>query len=193
MNQHGVYFWVGRSPRGRCASPRRLNTKRNITHNVHKPGVHDSWVGPAFMKKLMQCLLVITLIGVTPIAASQPKSTSDTSEVYEFQIDKSIALKTAIDFFEKKRHLLKEYDTERPLFSSIKGLECNGKPARYIIVSFRSRVRLNKFKSVIFNVTRSVTDQSKWQVFAGPSPDSLQTSIYTLRMPDFPRNILCGD
>lgn len=114
-------------------------------------------------------------------------------EVLDFKIDKKFALARAVQSVTNghpenaKDHL----NIAHAWFGSIKGTNCQGKSAKYILVVLPTLAReFDFFEFVIFDVS-----SARWKVLTGGAESSIQSIIYILRDPDFKNNGagMCGD
>ena len=123
------------------------------------------------MKILASCLLLLIPFLAT---AQSNKTTSDVAdEIYEFPIDKT-RTNRLVSFTQDTNG----WDVGHPLFSAIKGRNCQDKPARYIIVLVNS---LNRPDFPIYKII-DVSNPKKWNVFReGAGGESLSSLIAQLR------------
>jgi hypothetical protein len=126
--------------------------------------------------------ILFTILLVLPlVAVSQPRANSDpNNEVYDFQIDKSVAKERALkDFGFDMVAFGRDFNIEQLFFSSIKGKECEGKPARYIMVLADSLKIQGFHKYAIYNVS----NPNKWTTLTiGATHNSLPSLISQLRV-----------
>ncbi|MSQ73215.1 MAG: hypothetical protein EXR27_18310 [Betaproteobacteria bacterium] len=137
----------------------------------------------------MRMLLLAILLALPLSAISQLRATSENKdEVYDFKFDKSVAKERAFKLFNKSSNIL-DFNIAQPLFSSIRGQNCKGKPARYVIVFVTSLTTPNFAQFVFFDVS----NPNKWSALTnGTDSRALPLLIAELREPDFKSNILCG-
>ena len=136
----------------------------------------------------MRLFIVVVALVFPIIAISQTTSTSK-DEVYDFQFDKSVAKEHAIKQFLSTRKP-SEVNHSELLFSSVNGKNCEGEPAKYVIVFANSQIRPDFPQYVIFDVSFP----NQWLVFTdGSGGTRLSWLIKEFRRPDFKYDILCGN
>src|ERR1700730_16603292 len=137
----------------------------------------------------LSAFLAVMLMTLSMAVFAAAPDTGDYKEVYQFKFDKSAAKERAVNKFKSISHL-SELDIDHLLFSSIKGKNCHGKPARYVIV-FANPVRRPKSATYIIY---DVSNPQKWfGLTAGSGPVSLSSLIGELRSSTFTSDIICGD
>jgi len=132
----------------------------------------------------MRIFLVTILLAVPLLAVAQPKAASERDEVYDFKFDKTVAKERAFKEFN-----VLDFEVGQVLFSSIKGQNCKGKPASYIIVTAARPGSLDRPKFVVFDVS----NPKKWSILTDGYGTLLPNLIGQLRSPDFKSSIVCGD
>ena len=143
------------------------------------------------MKSHIQAILFSLFLGLlwtgvvhAHIDQSHDGQTSTrTDERYEFRFNKIKAKKIAL------QEELKDsgWDYDNLLYSLIEGRNCNGAPARYVIVLANGKNKPDFPISVIYDVT----DSKRWSLFTKSAGDSLHELIYILKSPTFEEDIYC--
>jgi hypothetical protein len=148
-------------------------------------GSKARWVGSSLSAFLAVMLMMLSIA----VFAAPPPNSGNYKEVYDFKFDKAQVKERAINEFKTARNPA-ELDFDHLLFSSVKGQNCHGKPARYIIVLANSPSRPD-FPSF---VTFDVSNPRKWFILtSGAGGYSLSDLIAELRSPTFTSDIICGD